>query len=232
MKLFRHAKFFGLMSCLLAIAPLAMRAQTFTYNPNLPVPDYPTNGVVTSLTTSGLSGTIASITVTLNLVGTGAGAVNGDYYAELVNSNSTDFAVLLNRVGLSSSDTNGTGYLDNGFNVTFSDSADYDVHFYQNYSPSLNGNGQLTGTWQPDGENISPTSDPSAFDNALNQQTAMLGSFIGDNPNDTWTLFLQDLGGPGGTGEVVSWSIDIATIVPEPTEISLLAAGFIFLGAR
>ncbi|HUZ07773.1 MAG TPA: hypothetical protein VMV89_09845 [Candidatus Paceibacterota bacterium] len=90
---------------------------------------------------------------------------------------------------------------------------------------SFNPGGELIGTRQPDGENISPLSDPSAFDNALNQQTAMLSSFDGGNPNDTWTLFLADLS-EGGTAQVTGWSLDITT-VPEPPAANLLAAGLV-----
>jgi subtilisin-like proprotein convertase family protein len=53
----------------------------------------------------------------------------------------------------------------------------------------------------------------------------MLGSFDGGNPDDTWTLFLADLSA-GGTGQLVSWSLDITT-VPEPAEINLLAMGLV-----
>jgi len=114
---------------------------------------------------------------------------------------------------------------DNGFSVTFSDSAANDIHFYQDYPGSFNPGGQLVGTWQPDGENIPPLSDPSAFDDTLSRQTAMLGSFDGGNPNDTWTLFLADLS-EGGTAQVTGWSLDITT-VPEPPEANLLGAGLV-----
>lgn len=216
---------------LLAVLPLALFGQqttTFNFNNvNVAIPDYDPNNpqlVQSSETISGLSGNILSIQVGLNLAGTPV-AFNSDYYVELVNG-AGGFAVLLNRVGESSS--NPFGYGDNGFNVTFSDAATNDIHFYQNDSDSFNPNGQLTGTWQPDGENISPASDPSAFDNAANQQTAMLSSFIGDSPDDTWTLFLADLA-QGGTGQVSSWSLAITT-TPEPTTASFLIVGLICLG--
>lgn len=212
--------------CALSAAPLAASGQwatnVFNFNGlNMAIPDNDPNGVQNSQTVTGLSGSIADIQLTLDITGTGvSGAFNGDYYAELVN-NQGGFAVLLNRAGMSSA--NPFGYGDDGFDLTFSDSAANDIHFYRDDSASFNPGGQLTGTWQPDGENISPLSDPSAFDNALSQQTAMLSSFDGESPNDTWTLFLADLS-EGGTGQITSWSLTIAT-VPEPSETNLLATG-------
>src|SRR6202012_1095710 len=136
--------------------------------------------------------------ISLNLSGT-PDAFNGDYFIELVNGDDA-FAILVNRAGVMSG--NPYGYGDNGFDVTFSDSATNDIHFYQNVAYTLNSEGQLTGIWQPDGENIPATSeDPSEFDNAPNQQTAMLSSFIGQSPDGTWTLYLADLDS-GGTGEL------------------------------
>lgn len=212
----------------LAVSSAALGQVTTNFafnNINLAIPDNNPNGAQNSQTITGLSGSISSIQVSLDIAGTGDGAFNGDYYAELVNG-AGGFAVLLNRAGVSSA--NSFGYGDNGFNVTLNDTAAQDIHFYQNFSYDTNASGQLTGTWQPDGENISPLSNPSAFDNALQNQTAMLSSFDGDSPNDTWTLFLADLS-QGGTGQVVSWSLDITT-APEPSETSLFAVGLIFLG--
>jgi subtilisin-like proprotein convertase family protein len=195
----------------------------FTFdNVNLAIPDNNPNGAQNSQTITGVPGSITNIQVSLTIAGTGLGAFNGDYYAELVNG-AGGFAVLLNRVGVSSS--NSFGYGDNGFNMTFSDTATNDVHFYQDFSYSLNPSGQLTGAWQPDGENILPSSAPSAFDDAMQNQTAMLSSFYGDSADDTWTLFLADLS-QGGTGQLVSWSLDITT-VPEPNETGLLVVGLI-----
>jgi hypothetical protein len=196
----------------------------FSYdNLNVDIRDNDPNGVQNSQTITGLAGSIADFQVTLDIAGTGAGgAFNGDYFAELVNDTG-GFAVLLNRAGMSSGNPLGNG--DNGFSITFSDNAANDIHFYQNHPDSFNSGGQLTGTWQPDGENISPLSAPSAFDAALSQQTAMLNSFDGENPNGTWTLFLADLS-EGGTGQLVSWSLDITT-VPEPAGNKIFAAGLV-----
>lgn len=212
------------LCCVVIAAPLAAFGQgTLTFNFDnlyLSIPDNDPNGVQNSQTLTALSGTISSLQASLNIEGTGAGAFNGDYYVALVNG-AGGFAVLLNRAGKCSA--NPFGYGDNGFNVTFSDAAAYDIHFYQDAAYTLNSNGQLAGRWQPDGENISPLSDSQAFDSALQNQTALLNSFVGDSLNDTWTLFLADLS-QGGTAELVSWSLEITT-VPEPAETSLLAVG-------
>jgi subtilisin-like proprotein convertase family protein len=222
------ARFCRLILCctIAGLSPLASgqtATNVFAYtNLSVAVPDNDPNGTHNSQTVTGLAGSIANLQVTLDIEGTGDGAFNSDYYVELVNS-AGGFVVLLNRTGISSANTFGNG--DNGFNVTFSDSAAHDIHNYQNYSDVFNSGGQLTGTWQPDGENISPLADPSAFDNALSQQTAMLDSFYGESPDQTWTLFLADLS-EGGTGKLVSWSLDITT-VPEPPDANLLAVGLI-----
>jgi subtilisin-like proprotein convertase family protein len=192
---------------------------------NLAIPDNDPNGVLSSQTLVGVPGTIASVQVTLDIAGTDYGAYNGDLYVELVNS-SGGFAVLLNRVGVSSSDS--FGYGDNGFDVTFDDAAVADVHFYQDFSYELNPGGQLTGTWQPDGENVSPLANPSTFDTVQQNQTATLSSFDGSNPNGTWTLFVSDVS-PGGTAQLVDWSLDITT-VPEPGETTLLTLGLVASG--
>ena len=212
-------------------------------NINLAIPDRGTpggdSGVVNNQTVSGLSGTISSVQVSLNIVsGTDINgqnfANNGDFYVSLVHTVGTTqegFSVLLNRSGVSS--TGGAagvgGYFDNGFNITLSDTASSDVHFYQNSAYSLNGNGQLTGTWQPDGENIDPLSDPSAFDNATANQTAMLSSFDGFGGDGTWSLYLFDAES-GGAGQLANWSLQITTTpVPEPAAAELLAVGLVFL---
>lgn len=212
-------------SLCIAAAPgaLAQVATNFMFNNvNMAVPSDDPSGAQNSQTISGVAGSIADLQVTLSIAGTGEGAFNGNLYVELLNG-AGGFAVLLNRPGLSSS--NPFGYGDNGLDVTFSDAAANDIHFYQSVTYNLNLSGQLTGTWQPDGENISPLSEPSAFDNALQNQTAPLSSFNGDSPDDNWTLYVADLA-QGSSEQLDSWSLDFMT-VPEPNETSLTAAGLI-----
>jgi hypothetical protein len=176
---------------------------------------------------TGVNGVIDDLSVTLNI----SGGFNGDLYCYLRGPNG-GFAVLLNRVGVSSG--NAFGYSDTGFDITFNDSISYDnIHNYQNSAYSLNQDGQLTGTWSSDGRNIDPLSDPSLFDTT--QPTATLASFNGTDPNGTWTLFTADLSS-GGQSTVVSWGLNIETtteLTPEPSTSSLLLVGIgIVLGAR
>jgi len=140
-----------------------------------------------------------------------SGGYNGDLYAFLSGPNG-GFAVLLNRVGVSN-DASSFGYGNHGFDIVLSDSAASDVHYYQSASYLLNGNGQLTGTWVPDGRNIGPQSAPSLFGSTA--PSALLSSFNGTDPNGGWTLFLADLS-VGSQSQLVSWSLDIIT-VPEPS---------------
>src|SRR5262249_36122546 len=122
-----------------------------------------------------------------------------------------------NRVGVTASDSD--GYANAGFSVTLSASATHDIHFYQNFGPSYNGNGQLTGTWQADGR-TSPLS---------NTRTS-LGTFDGFNPNGTWTLFFADQNA-GDKSTLVSWSLDVEA-VPEPVVVALGIFGVVFAVTR
>lgn len=61
-------------------------------------------------------------------------------------------------MGLSS--TNAFGADHDGFNVTFSAAGSQNIHFYEDHSPSYDGAGHLTGTWQPDGRALDPLSAP------------------------------------------------------------------------
>jgi subtilisin-like proprotein convertase family protein len=189
----------------------------FTFSVNQLVPDVNVNGLsmTTNLTITG--GTISDVTVSLDITG----GYNGDLYAFLAGPNG-GFAVLLNRVGVSNT-ASSFGYGDHGFDIVLSDSATNDVHYYQSGSYSLNGNGQLTGMWVPDGRNIDPKSEPSLFGSTA--PSALLSSFNGTDPNGGWTLFLADLS-TGAQSQLVSWSLDIIT-VPEP---SVWAFGIMGLG--
>jgi subtilisin-like proprotein convertase family protein len=195
----------------------------FMFPANVAVPDGNVSGLALTTGLTGLDGTISSLTVSLDI----SGGYNGDLYAYLAGPNG-GFAVLLNRVGVTSG--NAFGYSDMGLNVTFDDSDGYNnIHFYQNLSYDLNGGGQLTGTWSSDGRKIDPLSAPSLFDTT--QSTSLLDSFDGTDPNGTWTLFLADLSS-GGQSTVVTWGLNIKA-VPEPSACALLAIGiFLRVGKR
>jgi subtilisin-like proprotein convertase family protein len=186
-----------------------------------PIPDGDLNGIQSSQTLSLLSGTVSDVNVTLTV----SGGFNGDFYAYLFHNNTS--AILLNRVGRGSSSD--VGYPDAGFGpnpairFTFDDQAAHDVHLYQTFSFVLNSNGQLTGTWQPDGRAIDPLSPASAFDSAA--RLSLLGMFNGMDPNGSWTLFIADVS-PLGQGTLVNWGLQLTT-VPEPGSALLLGLGLV-----
>jgi subtilisin-like proprotein convertase family protein len=159
-------------------------------NPNLTIPDNDPNGVANTISLSTPITSIASLSMTLNIVG----GYNGDFYAYLRHG-ASGFAVLLNRAGQTGA--NLFGYADSGFNVTFSDlAANGDIHAYVNVVDPAGGT--LTGLWQPD----------ARFDGLSNVRGATFNSFNGLDPNGDWTLFVADLS-PVGIGTLANWSLTI-----------------------
>lgn len=191
----------------------------FTFDVNQSIPDGNPTGLTLTTNLAGFSGAISSLTVSLDITG----GYNGDLYAYLAGPDG-GFAVLLNRVGVGSDDL--FGYADSGFNITLDDSALNNIHFYQNDGYTLS-DGQLTGTWQPDGRNIDPESSLGNFDSA--PATSSLFSFNGTDANGTWTLFLADLSS-GNQSTIVDWGLGVTTIaVPEPSTFAIIfCGGFLF----
>lgn len=183
----------------------------YSYSVNAPIPDNSIIGVTDSHTISGLGSEITDISVTLNI----SGGYNGDLYGYL-RLNDSPMVVLVNRVGVTSTDSDGYG--NTGFLVTLSASLSaQDIHNYQSYSPSYNGSGQLTGTWQADGRA-----------NPLDTTRGSLSSFNGYDPNGTWTLFFADMSA-GDQSTLVGWSLNIET-VPEPLNLALMLFGAVLFG--
>ena len=197
---------------LLLVLCLPASAALYTFNPNAAIPDHNPTGLTDSHTISGLGFQIADVRVTLNI----SGGYNGDLYGYL-RLNSSPLVVLLNRVGVTGTDPD--GYASSGFSITLAANAAHDIHFYQNFSPSYNGSGQLTGTWQADGR-----TDP------LTSSRGSLDAFDGYNPNGTWTLFFADQN-VGDQSTLVSWSLDIEA-VPEPVVVALFIFGVLFALSR
>ena len=184
------------------------------------IPDGSPTGWSDSRSVSVGDAVITDISVKLNV----SGGFNGDLYAYL--SYNGVLVPLLNRVGVSGASGNAFGYSDTGFNVTLS-STGTDVHFYGASSPTINGSGQVTGSWQVDGRSIDPNSAPGSFDTA---SRVTFSGLNGLNPNGTWTLFFADLSS-GAQSQVVSWELDI-TAVPEPANVALgIFGGLMALGA-
>lgn len=186
------------------------------------ITDNDASGVAFSFSLSDPAVSITALTVTLNV----SGGYNGDLYAYL--SHGAGFAVLLNRVGVGASTPGSTesGYANAGFSVTFNAGASANVHFYQNNSPSYNGSGQLTGTWQPDGRGIDPESATSAFDAS---GTANFSAFNGLNPNGSWTLLIADVSA-GSISTLNDFTVSVSAVVPEPVTVALAIFGLLAVG--
>jgi subtilisin-like proprotein convertase family protein len=179
---------------------------TFTDDVNEEIPDNSIIGLTEAITISGLSSTIEDVEVTLDIIG----GFNGDLYGYL-RLNGSPLVVLVNCVGVTASDPD--GYANSGMLVTLTSSPTApDIHFYQNFNPTYNSSGQLTGTWQADGRT-----------NPLDTSRGSLSEFDGLNPNGTWTLFFADTSA-GFPSTLVSWSLTITT-VPEPVNVALLCFG-------
>src|SRR5581483_9248104 len=210
-----------LLATLLAVARVSDTAsaqqQSFSFpNLNKPIPDGNFAGVSDLETVSSSITQIGAVEVTLDI----PGQFNGDLYAYLRHDNTV--SVLLNRPGRTAG--NPYGYGDSGLQIALSDfAADGDVHLYQQVTVPSAGS-PLTGTWQPDGRNVDPT---TVLDST--PRTADLNVFNGLDPNGTWTLFLADTF-TGGTNTLVSWSLEVITTpVPEPSSILPLGLGGLLL---
>jgi subtilisin-like proprotein convertase family protein len=177
------------------------------------IPDGSLTGWSDTHTVSGLGGAITDVNVTLSL----SGGWNGDLYAYLVHN--SGFAVLLNRVGRATGTP--AGYGDAGMTaVVLNDAAATDIHAY-------GGGGVPSGSFQPDGRNISPLATVGTFDTA--SRLALLSAFNGmTDGNGSWTLFIADVSG-GDVSQLTSWTLDIAA-VPEPASWLEASVAVLFLG--
>jgi hypothetical protein len=196
---------------------LTAPAGTYSYTGSAyNIPDGNLAGAYSQISVSGASSSFSDITVTLTV----SGGYNGDLYAYL--SHDGKLVPLLNRIGVSSG--NAFGSSGAGLNnLTLSDSGSGNIH--------AAGNGVLSGTYRPDGHNISPLSSAGAFNangGSITLNDHGLG-FGGLNPNGTWTLFFADVSAGGGQAMVTGWSLDI-TAVPEPVNVALGVFGVLFGG--
>lgn len=225
----KRMKPLSLAITLLLGLPLAAGALsiTATSSPGIVIPDGDLNGVADTINLSTAINSITDVQVTLDITG----GYNGDYYAYLRHSDASGvgFAVLLNRVGVTGG--NPYGSPDSGFNITFSDSAGLNIH-----SASAGG-GVLAGTFQPDGRNVSPFTDPAVL--AATTSTAILNSFNGMDASGNWTLFIADVS-PVGMGTLESWGVSIdgqtlgAAVADGGSTLGLLALALLglFIGGR
>ena len=168
------------------------------------VPDNSSTGWSDTRTIVSPEGSITDVQVQLKL----SGGFNGDLYAYLAHE--SGFAILLNRPGRTAGNPDGS--FTTGIDAVFSSAATTDAHNAAGF----------TGTFQPDGRNVSPYLVTDA-----SPRTALLTSFIGGEPSGDWTLFIADLS-PLYRSTVLEWGITItsdAAAIPEPSPL----AGFAFI---
>ncbi|MEI8039760.1 MAG: hypothetical protein WCL11_00030 [Verrucomicrobiota bacterium] len=172
------------------------------------IPDGTTAGWWDARTLTGFSQPILDVQLILQL----SGGYNGDLYAHV--QHGSGMSVLVNRVGVT--DGEPFGYDDAGMEVTFSDSAAADIHYYRlAAAPTITGG----AAWQPDGRAIDPLSGEAVFDSAGRQN--MLSVFDGLSANGSWILFISDLSS-GGETVVGGWGLQITTeAVPEPASLAM-----------
>lgn len=219
-----------ILACAWTVAPLDAQPVTNTIEfsgLSLAIPDVEganLSGVQDTREISMDYDSIVSVSVTLNIEGSGSGAFNGDFYAYLTKGD--DIAILLNRPG--STGTNPSGYGDNGLNVRFDDNApNGDIHVYRltlsgSHNMPLELGAQLTGSWAPDGRHV-----PPQLSLDTHSRTHTLDVFKGTDPNGEWTLFVADMES-GGTGVLTSWGLEIAA-VPEPRTMAMAILGSVLL---
>jgi hypothetical protein len=150
---------------------------------------------------------LTRVDVGLHLVGTAPGLGFASEMYVALHKDLDRTSILLNRVGVSSTDLTGAGY--DGWDVTFSDSALRDIHL------AALDSGVLDGAWAPDGR-----SNPAG-----SIRSQMLSNFVGGSGNGDWRLAIADLE-QGGTMRLESWSLSLSgytSAVPEP---STAFAGF------
>jgi len=207
-----------LIACLAGLMALTSRAGVIYSARSGTIPDGNPAGWAATATFSDELPVITGVTVDLSI----SGGYNGDLYAYL--SFDGKLLPLLNRVGVGTGGTRTDfGYSDTGMNIRLSDSGGNNIHFYQEVTDY-----SITGgaTWKPDGRAIDPLSSAGNFN--AGGTVSFLSQFQGRNPNNVWTLFLADMSG-GEQSQLVSWSLNITSEVPEPVNVALGIFAGVFL---
>ena len=170
------------------------------------IPDNDATGVAYALNFGATALTISDIKISLNI----SGGWNGDLYAYLAHG--SDYVVLLNRVGASTSGADGYGT--SGLNILLEPVTTHagivDIHTIQ-----------------------TPASSPTAYaadGRAIYTDTSRLQTLdvlLNGDPNGSWTLFFADRAAVS-TSTLNSWELDI-TAIPEPVSVALACFAALFL---
>jgi hypothetical protein len=202
---------------LLAVSSASATVYMSTYDyvgPIYGLPDGNLNGAYSSINVIGAPPVLYDIRVAIEI----AGGYNGDLYGYV--SHNGVLVPLVNRIGVRSGNVFGSDGA--GMNVTFADGAAGNIH--------AAGNGFLTGSYRPDGQNISPLSAPGSFD-AGGGTITLNGTFGNMDPNGSWTLFFADVVTGGGSFTINGWNLQISS-VPEPGVCSLAILGLVLMARR
>jgi subtilisin-like proprotein convertase family protein len=184
-------------------------------NLNKPIPDGNAAGLHDVRIVSSAIVNLSSVRLNLHVTG----EFNGDLYSYVrhIQGGTTNFCVLLNRVGRTL--TNSAGYADSGLDVVLDDAAGQgDIHMYRAVT-NLPIGMSLTGTWQPDGRKV----DTDAVLD-ITPRTTTLSSFTTTSASGEWTLYLADLAS-GGTNLLADWALELTGIArptvtwPTPADI-------------
>jgi subtilisin-like proprotein convertase family protein len=186
-----------LLAVLLPLPPAQAATATFSNPASITIPaagtDGPANPYPSTIGVSGLTGTIAQVTVTLNGV---SHTYPGDLYVLLV-SPGGQTSILMADAGESADIVLGT--------LTFDDFAAQAIP---------EGGPLVSGTYRP--SDWDSSSDSLAAPAPARPYGATLGVFNGSDPNGTWSLYVWDdssgdIGAIGG-----GWSLTITTNASTP----------------
>lgn len=183
----------------------------------LVIPDNSASGVAFGLNFG--AGLDAGVIDTMSVSFTISGGWNGDLYAYLTHTDPSANGyqvILLNRVGWTTGNPDGSA--GSGFtSFVMSSAGTTDIHTYA----ATPGQPVTGNTFLPDGRDFDPRNP-----NQTTAPTLRFDVLNGADPHGTWTLFFADLG-PGWTGELQNWSVDVRmdSVVPEPVNVALMIFG-------
>lgn len=215
----------GLWATAVSAALITEPVRTFTVGSDIPdLQDPPLSFLGTVNDSAILS--LTDVVVGLHLVGNSTGeGFASDMFVSLIKSpvggpiSGVDpSAILLNRAGISSTDSTGFGY--DGWDVAFQNgAAGGDVHLVNHAG------GVLTGTYEADGRSGDPATDPASM--------FLLDVFDTGAGNGDWRINVADLAA-SGTMRLQSWSLTLTglTFVPEPSTYATGLAMIGLVGAR